>query len=402
MLRRFSVSNYRSFKEEAVLDFTLTKRDKGQGWYRDFSSEKGKAYPVSTVAGIFGANGSGKSCLVKGLEFVLHFARRSSFLEKTQPIPVQSWFHNSDPSVFKIEYQNREKIFYEYTIAVTRSAVIRETLKESTNNKKDSWNVIYDRSGNDVTFKKGVFKKLNYNLLQSKVTILSLAEQQGANVDDIVNPLLILFHFNPVHMETIPTHILLRSVTSHLYHLRNDKPQFFKDLMPLISSFLTESDTGLVDIDIEDDKDTLDDDGPAIKLYGVHQLDDGTCKKLLFSLESEGTRILFCYLFNIMLSLMGGSVLVIDELDSALHFFILEKMVNLFNSQETNPKGAQLVFTTHSENLMNTIGKAHIYLTEKIDNKSEVWRLDTMANVRPNDNYRSKYLAGLYGGVPLV
>lgn len=403
MLRRFSVSNYRSFKEEAVLDFTLTKRDYGQGFYRDFSDGKGKAFPVSTVAGIFGANASGKSVLLKALGFCLAFMKNSASSEKEKIIPVQSWFNNSEPCVFKLEYQNRSHHFYEYHLEVTRGSVQRETLKTKKLYKNKEWEIVYDRTGNDVLIKNDVFNELNYNLIRSNVSVLSLAEQQGANIDDIVSSLIIMNNYSYRSVQGILTEFNLQSVAYGLHTMKKEKSFTYDYILKKIIEFLVDSDTSLVHFDIEEDASTVEELGLSLyKIYGVHRLENGEEKRLLFSLESEGTRVLFSYLFVIFMSLQCGVPVIIDEFDAALHFLIQQKLVHLFNDEDENPFGAQLIFTTHSENLMNTIGKAHIYLTEKIENKSDVWRLDDMKGVRTTDNYRSKYLAGCYGGVPLL
>ena len=76
-------------------------------------------------------------------------------------------------------------------------------------------------------------------------------------------------------------------------------------------------------------------------------------------------------------------------------------MVNLFGSEETNSKGAQLIYTTHMPTLMTDLSKYQIFLVEKNkDCESEVYRLDEVQDVRNDDNLFKKYLAGAYGGIP--
>lgn len=413
MLRRFSVANYRSFKEEAVLDFTLDKKDKGQGWYRDYSGGKGKAFPVSTVAGVFGANASGKSVLLKALDFLLLFATYSAELSSeamsmqswfsSNVLPVQPWFNNSEPCHFKIEYQNKDNIFYEYALEVARDGVKREVLKTKKTYSTKEWTVVYERLGNELKERKGVFKEINYSFLRSNVSVLSLTRQQGADIDHIIQPLAKLVHFLPNYTQRLSTNMLIQGSASLLNTLLEKDKDYAEKIISQVTRFLVESDTDIIRVDFEKSNDTLDEDGDAsFSLYGVHKFEDGSEKRLSFSLESEGTRVLFSYLVGIFMSLSKGSPFIIDEFDSALHLLVQQKIVELFDDDEENPYGSQLIFTTHSENLMNIIGKAHIYLTEKVDNKSNVWRLDEMEGVRTTDNYRSKYLAGVYGGVPLL
>ena len=69
--------------------------------------------------------------------------------------------------------------------------------------------------------------------------------------------------------------------------------------------------------------------------------------------ESEGTRKLFALSGLLVEILERGGALVVDELDARLHPLITRTIIGLFNSVETNPRGAQLVFTTQDTNLLD-------------------------------------------------
>ena len=68
--------------------------------------------------------------------------------------------------------------------------------------------------------------------------------------------------------------------------------------------------------------------------------------------ESSGTNKLFDLSGPIFETLYSGSVLVIDELDAKMHPLISQYIIELFNNPETNPKNAQLIFTTHDTHLL--------------------------------------------------
>jgi AAA15 family ATPase/GTPase len=68
--------------------------------------------------------------------------------------------------------------------------------------------------------------------------------------------------------------------------------------------------------------------------------------------ESHGTQKAF-YLAGPILDVLGlGKVLIIDEMEARLHPLVTQALIGLFNSLETNPKRAQLIFTTHDTNLL--------------------------------------------------
>jgi predicted ATPase len=76
-------------------------------------------------------------------------------------------------------------------------------------------------------------------------------------------------------------------------------------------------------------------------------------------------------------------------------------LVDLFYTPKHNPKGAQLVFSCHSDYIIGQLEKYQILLVDKNDDGvSKAYRLDEVKGVRNVDNHYAKYHAGAYGGVP--
>lgn len=102
-------------------------------------------------------------------------------------------------------------------------------------------------------------------------------------------------------------------------------------------------------------------------------------------------------------TLDSGGVLVFDELDSSLHPEVVDAIVDMFASKRTNPKNAQIIFSTHSPRILNRLHKHQIQLVEKDEEgSSQTWRLDEMEGVTSRDNYYAKYMAGTYGAFPNI
>jgi uncharacterized protein len=80
---------------------------------------------------------------------------------------------------------------------------------------------------------------------------------------------------------------------------------------------------------------------------------------------------------------------------------MLEPILDLFASPVTNPHGGQLLLTCHAMEVLNIVHKSQVMLVEKnSENKSSVWRLDSVEGVRSDDNFYAKYMAGAYGAIP--
>ena len=125
--------------------------------------------------------------------------------------------------------------------------------------------------------------------------------------------------------------------------------------------------------------------------------------------ESHGTQKVFYLGGPIMDVLKQGKVLFIDEMEARLHPHVTRALIRLFNSIETNPNRAQLIFTTHDTNL----------LSNKIFRRDQIWFVEkdrffashfySLAEIKFEDgkvrndaSFEDDYLKGRYGAIPFI
>ena len=115
--------------------------------------------------------------------------------------------------------------------------------------------------------------------------------------------------------------------------------------------------------------------------------------------ESDGTRKLMSLAPAMESVLRKGGVLLVDELDKELHSMLIAYIVSKFQSKNSNPLGAQLIFTTHDTDLMNEeiLRKDQLYFVDK-DNVTGVSELYSISefSTKTSENIRKGYLAGKY------
>jgi hypothetical protein len=119
--------------------------------------------------------------------------------------------------------------------------------------------------------------------------------------------------------------------------------------------------------------------------------------------ESAGTQKLFHISGPIVDVLANGKILVIDEIEARLHTYLTRKLIQLFNSQATNPKRAQLIFATHDTNLLSKklFRRDQIWFVEKdSQSASHLYSLAEL-KVRNDASFENEYLQGIYGAVPM-
>lgn len=138
---------------------------------------------------------------------------------------------------------------------------------------------------------------------------------------------------------------------------------------------------------------------------GINKAGEEELFPLELSDESDGTRRLMSLAPGIEQVLQQGGVLMVDEIDRELHPLLVEFIISQFQSPETNPGRAQIIFTTHDTELLNMeiLRKDQVYFVDK-NKKSGVSELFNLTElpVRTNDNIRKAYLVGKYGAVPDV
>ena len=139
------------------------------------------------------------------------------------------------------------------------------------------------------------------------------------------------------------------------------------------------------------------------KHKGILENGEAGLFKLELEDESDGTRKLMSLAPAIESVLKKGGVLLVDEIERELHPMLVNFIVAKFQSKNSNPNGAQIIFTTHNTELMNLelLRKDQIYFADKNrnDGSSELYSV-TDFMTKTADNIRKGYLAGKYGATP--
>lgn len=124
-----------------------------------------------------------------------------------------------------------------------------------------------------------------------------------------------------------------------------------------------------------------------------------------FDRESLGTVTLLNLAADFVDAIVNGRVLVVDEIERSLHPMLLKSLVSLFFDRDLNTKNAQLVFTTHDLSIMSSdlLRRDQIWFVQKdpVTGGSELYSLAEYSP-RKDDNILNRYLSGAYGAVPFI
>ena len=182
-----------------------------------------------------------------------------------------------------------------------------------------------------------------------------------------------------------------------------------KDFLELLSSFNLKYDDIILERDSSKPEPAIlpQDKIFMIKTFYGKENHETEIKLNLYNNESSGTQKLFD-LAGLLLrafSLAVSAFIIIDEVDSNFHPFLLIKVVGLFNNPILNKSKSQLLFTSHDTNLMSpsVMRRDQFYFTEKReDNSTRLYSLADLKGIRNDADFAKQYLAGYYGALPIL
>lgn len=403
MIHSFSCKNFYSFGEPTTIDFEVNNNAlQNDGYFKTASGSR-----LSKIETVVGPNASGKTNLLKVLPFFKWLVADSFSAKPESPVVVEPFAFGeakSLPTELSVVFEINGKV-YTYSFEVTQKRILTEKLVRSNfvKDKKGTKKIFsrrWDENQNHYVFEGSSFglPKGFENLLRSNASVISSA----ARLNHIESQEIAKYWQN------VETNVVAAGwIGDNL--LPNKNLQWFEtllfysnhnDLKKEAEKLLSRFDLGLNEIVFEKEKDQ---GGLTIKDVQAKHLFKGKEYLLSVNYESSGTKQLFVLLKSILLALDKGSIAVIDEFDVNLHPEIVIALFDLFIHPETNPNNAQLLLSTHSHLLLSRLDKYQIMLVEKNENGvSEAWRLDEMSNVRSDENYYTKYIAGTYGAVPKI
>lgn len=402
MIHSFTCKNFYSFPKKTTVSFVVNENASDNNGYLETPS----GVRLSKAEIVIGPNASGKTNLLKIVPFLKWIILDSFNINPSAPIPIQPFMFSDlkgKPTELSVEFEINGSI-YSYEFVLNSKRIIAENLKVKNKTKKRvTYKMLFSRNWDDANEKYN-FEGKNFdlpkgfeNLLRSNASVIGSASRLNHKESQEVAKYWQQVETNVIEAGWIGDHLLLNATQQlpEVFNFYSENESLKKEAEKLLSRF----DLGLAGFEIEKQK---QENGFLLNIKATHLL-NGQKHYLPVQYESSGTKQLFVLLKTILQVLTKGGVAILDEFDVNLHPEMVLSLFELFIQPETNPKNAQILFSTHSHLVLSKLDKYQIVLTEKNeDGTSESWRLDEMSGVRADDNYYSKYIAGAYGAIPKI
>ena len=388
-------------RDEQTLSFIPTSDDTSRDIYTE---EVADGVSLLKIGCIYGSNASGKTNILKALDFFSQFMVNDG-LNKGDEIGVVPFLlddvSGKERTQFEMSfYLNREKyklnlvldnkVIYEETLQVYSSVQPTLLYKRMYNAEKDATDIVF---GGKVGLVKKSREAIEGNTFNKRTVIAAFGK---SNVEKSRLNLVYDFFSQKIAPIMYPQSSLMGFTKRRITRDRDGR------LKKFILHFLKASDFNISDIAIHEEEVSITPEMELVikntlgmpekakeeflnkgtlhsdEMFFVHHTSNGD-KELDEELESRGTKR-YMGLATILYDLLvHGVILPIDEIETSIHYELLSYFIKVFlvNSKH----GGQLIVSTHDINLLDEdyIRRDVIWFTDKNDcGETQLIRLSTL------------------------
>lgn len=401
MIAEFKIRNFYSLRDEQTLSFIPTNDDTSRDIYTE---EVADGVSLLKIGFIYGSNASGKTNILKALDFFSQFMVNDG-LNKGDEIGVVPFLlddvSGKERTQFEMSfYLNREKyklnlvldnkVIYEETLQVYSSVQPTLLYKRTYNPEKDATDIVF---GGKVGLVKKSREAIEGNTFNKRTVIAAFGM---SNVEKSRLNLVYDFFSQKIAPIMYPQSSLMGFTKRRITRDRDGRLKRF------ILHFLKASDFNISDIAIHEEEVSITPEMELVikntsampekakeeilkkgtlhsdEMFFVHHTSNGD-KELDEELESRGTKR-YMGLATILYDLLvHGVILPIDEIESSIHYELLSYFIKVFlvNSK----RSGQLIISTHDINLLDEdyIRRDVIWFTDKNDcGETQLIRLSSL------------------------
>ena len=405
----FTARNVRSYRDETTLSLQATRVANAEV-VRVLQTASATPERLLPVGGVFGANASGKSTILRAMAdmraAVLGSFRGSGASVYRRPFLLDPNGLGTS-SEFMVDLIV-DGVWWQYGFEFDDQRISHEFAFQYPRGRRA---LVFERERQALAF-GSAFRAFGGSLrplLRENALLLSIV---GAAAESAISPLFRWWQSN-MHLATSADRPLRSVFTAELAKA----PATRERVLHLARA----ADLGLSDLKVvKPDAEMFDmlvmyalrseepgDGGVVLDAVDIVQLVHGGGGGVAFDPadESMGTQVWVGLVGPVLDALDHGHLLLVDEIDASLHPLLVNRLIELFQSPDTNPRCAQLVFNAHDTTLLEgeqslALGRDQIWFAERDDGGAS--RLVPLADfkARRDESVRRRYLRGRYGGIP--
>ena len=414
MIVEFSVKNFRSIRNLETISFVATDLKSSEKYKKIdedniFSNDKTNLFKT---IGIYGANASGKSNIIKALDYFIKIIAKEPSSSSNMSSLCEPFLFQDDSEEIESFFQivlilNKQKFRYGLTVKKNRNLKFDDHSPYSDEIITNEW--LFEKNTKELFTRTGKTVKNNFNInippipYEHSLFISHVSAYHNNNICQEIRAYLRAMFVSNINNE----HDKFRWLSINYINSQN-KNENKEKLLELFSLFNLEYNNVDLHKEVRSSNKIYPQDKITFSKGFINS--NKTKKEIILNLkenESAGTQKLFdiAGLLLRAFRLDKPAIIILDEIDSNFHPALLIKLVKLFNTPSINKSNSQLLFTSHDTNLMSPsmMRRDQFYFTEKKEDEStKLYSLSDLKGIRNDADFAKQYLAGYYGALPIL
>lgn len=421
MIIDFSIKNFRSFREEQKLSFVASNYDKDlPNNVMDTELPGLDGIRLLKAIGVYGANASGKTNILKALSFLDHFVENSATdLDEGDDTGVEPFMLcgncPNQPAEFVLRFVV-DDVRYHFALILDRKRVLYESLSAFPEGTERVW---YERSWDEElesyewSPKRPTGFKRDPNIVgytrQNALFLSTAAKWNNEQIAPIYRWFKLKLRFFRVNSDFPP---LPPGLTAGYMQIgANERNEVVRLLrhgdIGILSAKATEHAVTREDLPDEISEEVASrflKEAKRVEVSMGHRGIEGKEYPLPWDEESSGTQKLFSLAGPWLDSLKKGCVVALDEVESSMHPLMVIELLRLVFDPKINRENAQFLFTTHNPLLLDRtlLRRDQVWFADKDDEGGTHLYPLTDYKPRKDESLARGYLAGRYGAVPFI
>ncbi|MBQ3776013.1 MAG: ATP-binding protein [Ruminobacter sp.] len=400
MIIEIRANNCYSFNEPICLSMKADMRNKKLSC----NVHQEKNFSVLKTIGIYGPNNVGKTSLVTCIMALKHI-----LLNKGNPLIPNIFNHNVICEMGVTFLYEGKKFAYDFKYDTKKKEYLYESfaeiIKDQYGNEKEERWLVLDTSDKNFSFRNNELTTDMIKLVTKSNVLFHLIDTGNSPTIDKMKEILTGFanKIDVIDMNNIPiehTITLMKNPNS----LQKKIVDFIKNADLYLDNFeYVDQEEVKINVPLKPNEQVLD--LPEKLMDQIRLVSTYKGKKVpSIIFDSTGTKKIAAMASYVIEALEQGRILVVDELDSSIHFRLTRAIVAMFNNELNTD--AQMIFTVHDINLMDCkrlFRKEQIWFVSKDEEKVYVYSLADFTatdGVRDTSDIIEKYRKGFFAALP--
>lgn len=398
MLIRFTLENYKSFRDRQSLSFVSSQGDE----HPEHIVELENGLRINKIAAIIGGNGVGKSQLLSAITDFTMGIRRDKLHELHTPY-ILSQESREKATSYEVIIINEDKTsFFRYGISVLDKKIISEYLYSRPVKKGARETCVFERVNNEIVAIKSEYKKI-------ETLISPILKDSGAIITfskslDIVelNEFCLWVASQLPYVPENHTNTAMDVIEEQLSrYLDNDNDDVVDEYLMYYNEYIKACPLHIDSVDFQ----PQGDDGKFGFVYKIKSNDDGVYLSVDLKKRrdffSQGTINILGFIAMLIWSYRNKCTLYVDEIDSSLHYSLASNIIKKVINDVCQIDNMQFIFSTHNLPLLDDcIRRDELNIIYKNEDKSSEIINASKFSVRKDAKISAKYFRGEFGSLP--